>query len=233
MADGARNATRVFTTWLPTFETPQTAAREINGALLDMIKLADADPAALQAGLRPIVTAYGAWLEEQAEAAALLPSHLTEEAEEAVHDAGRVRDQLAEGLDVLLADEEARRCFRFMNQVMADQRIQSQVAELRSKQPRLSRIAARDQVLAGGPKAHSWRTFQLAFVLMQIPSLIRPEQPRRSGKLAKVELLFFPTGGGKTEAYLGLAAFAFAAAADRACWRVPMAPSTGARGSPC
>ena len=109
-----------------------------------------------------------------------------------------------------MSDTEALRCFRFMNQVMADQRIHTQVAERRSKDPKLSRSAAREQVLADGPRAHSWRPFQLAFVLMQIPSLIKPELPRRSGNLAKVELLFFPTGGGKTEAYLGLAAFAFA-----------------------
>jgi hypothetical protein len=212
VADGARVATRVFTTWLPISETPQTAAREIESALLDMVTLANASPTALEAGLRPIVNAYSAWLDEQADrAASSLPTHLQDEADEAIHDARRVRDQLAEGLEMLLTNDEAQRCFRFMNQVMADQRIQSQVAELRGKQPRLPRSSARDQVLAQGSKAHSWRTFQLAFIVMQIPSLIRPELARRSGKLAKVELLFFPTGGGKTEAYLGLAAFAFAA----------------------
>src|SRR5699024_8819623 len=57
---------------------------------------------------------------------------------------------------------------------------------------------------------HSWRTFQLAFILMQLPLLTDPASTARSGDVAKAQLLFFPTGGGKTEAYLGLAAYTFA-----------------------
>ena len=62
----------------------------------------------------------------------------------------------------------------------------------------------------GTERAHSWFTFQLAFILMQLPLLTDPAAAKRSGDLATAQLLFFPTGGGKTEAYLGLAAFAFA-----------------------
>jgi hypothetical protein len=45
---------------------------------------------------------------------------------------------------------------------------------------------------------------------MQVKALTQPGLGRRSGDAAQAELLFFPTGGGKTEAYLGLAAYAFA-----------------------
>ena len=47
-----------------------------------------------------------------------------------------------------------------------------------------------------------WRPFQLAFLLMNLPGIGHPEHNDRE----VVDLLFFPTGGGKTEAYLGLAA---------------------------
>lgn len=94
---------------------------------------------------------------------------------------------------------------------MAAQRIQTQVAEYRAQHPNVGIGQARSAVLQEkGARAHSWRTFQLAFILMQLPMLTNPAAPRRSGDLATAQSLFFPTGGGKTEAYLGLAAYAFA-----------------------
>ena len=50
----------------------------------------------------------------------------------------------------------------------------------------------------------NWYPFQLAFLLQEMFSFIVPTSPERE----KVDLLWFPTGGGKTEAYLGIAAFA-------------------------
>ena len=52
-----------------------------------------------------------------------------------------------------------------------------------------------------------WRAFQLAFILLNIPGLADPDDANRE----TVDLLFFPTGGGKTEAYFGLAAIAICA----------------------
>jgi hypothetical protein len=48
-----------------------------------------------------------------------------------------------------------------------------------------------------------WRPFQLAFILLSLRSIAVPEDPDRM----TMDLLWFPTGGGKTEAYLALTAY--------------------------
>jgi len=231
VAGDERRATRVWTTWLPNYETPQTAAEEIADALLDMTALATASPAQLEAGTAPIVDGYRAWLDEQDARADALPEHLRAEGKDAVQEARKVATQLAAGLQHLLDEPEALRCFRFMNTVMAEQRLHTQIAERRAKNPKESSDAARAAVLAEkGARAHSWRTFQLAFILMQLPLLSDPAAPYRSGELAKAQLLFFPTGGGKTEAYLGLAAYAFAIRRRQAVVQTPDGPLDGRSG---
>ncbi|WP_278266143.1 DISARM system helicase DrmA [Nocardia sp. AG03] len=210
-------ARKVWTTWLPVTETPQTTAGEVR-ALLDMTRLAEATKGELRTGLEPIVSDYAKWLDGEERRAKKLPAHLRTVALGAVEEARAVHQQLADGLFHLLTDDTALRCFQFMNEVMAAQRIHSQIAERRAKKEFRDESIdeARVAVLAEkGALAHSWRTFQLAFILMQLPMLTEPTMPRRSGSasnsgLATAQLLFFPTGGGKTEAYLGLAAYTFA-----------------------
>lgn len=227
---GQRRATQVRTEWIPTSTTPQTDAATVDGALLDMTALATATPDQLRAGLTPIIKAYGDWLDQQRSAIAALPAHLRSTAQEVVEEAGQVHASLAAGLDHLLESADAQRCFSFMNRVMADQRVHSQIAEERQKDPGLPLAAAGERVRA---KAfpHHWRVFQLAFILLQIPALTDPTAPRRSdAERAKVELLFFPTGGGKTEAYLGLAAYAFAIRRLQGVVNTPDGPLDGGAG---
>ncbi|ADR35555.1 helicase domain protein [Oceanithermus profundus DSM 14977] len=52
----------------------------------------------------------------------------------------------------------------------------------------------------------TWRPFQLAFLLAAIESAARPDSPDRD----VCDVLWVPTGGGKTEAYLALVAFVLA-----------------------
>uniref|UniRef100_UPI003D932E5F DISARM system helicase DrmA n=1 Tax=Gordonia sp. B7-2 TaxID=3420932 RepID=UPI003D932E5F len=208
---GSRRAAAVETTWMPIGETPQTRARSVKDAQLSMDALASVSADDLRVGLAPLIDGYGTWLETQKVAAAKLPSHLQETAELALWEASEAHKRLVAGLDHVATDLEALRCFQFMNRVMRDQRIASQVAAARAADAALSIEAAQEIVAARGVAAASWRPFQLAFILMQLGALTDPGAPIRSSEhMSKVELLFFPTGGGKTEAYLGLAAYTFA-----------------------
>jgi hypothetical protein len=209
--DGARRATEVSTTWLPVGETPQTRARSVAGALLSMDALATVTPDELRIGLDPLVTGYAEWLDDQESTAARLPVHLQETAEQVLWEARQAHKRLVDGLEHVAGDEEALRCFQFMNRVMRDQRIASQVAALRASDSSITIEEAQEAVAALGDAAASWRPFQLAFILMQLGALTDPTADVRSADhLARVQLLFFPTGGGKTEAYLGLSAYTFA-----------------------
>ncbi|TXK19769.1 DISARM system helicase DrmA [Homoserinibacter sp. GY 40078] len=207
--DDPRRATAVRTTWLPTAEVPQTRAPEVAGAVLSMRVLMEASSDELVAGLRPIVDAYSGWLDTQEADNTLLPEWLRTEGEIGIADGRAALKRLGEGLVLLAESEQARTAFWFMNRTMRDQRLRSQVAALRIEQPSLKIADAVAQVEARGDKAASWRAFQLAFILMQLPSVVDPTHKRRSSEFPRAELLFFPTGGGKTEAYLGLAAFTF------------------------
>ena len=93
---------------------------------------------------------------------------------------------------------------------MALQRVRSELVRARLAEPdaSVSRLLRRFD----RPSYRSWRPFQLAFVLLCLPGLTDPGHvdAHRGVDDAQVQLLFFPTGGGKTEAYLGLAAHTFA-----------------------
>lgn len=211
---GSRRATSVSTSWLPYAETPQTRAGEVKGTTLSMKELASASAEELRAGLAPLISGYGVWLERQRSDAAELPTHLRETAADALWEAQRAHQRLVHGLEFVTTDATALQCFQFMNRVMRDQRLASQVAETRKSDSSLSIPQAWKDLEAAeldGEPVASWRPFQLAFILMQLRALTDPMDPLRSADLkAGVELLFFPTGGGKTEAYLGLAAYTFA-----------------------
>ncbi|MCY4726809.1 DISARM system helicase DrmA [Nocardioides sp. STR2] len=208
--NGIRLARSVATTWLPTAEVPQTIAGSAGAAVTSMRELAELVADQAEAAFGPLVDGYLEWLRGQEETADELPDHLRDLAGDAIAEAQLVADRLAEGVRLLSEGGEALTAFRFMNRAMRDQRIRSQVAAKRAADDDLSIADALSAVKAEGDKAASWRPFQLAFILLQLPALTDPAHPYRSGDAANVELLFFPTGGGKTEAYLGLAAFTFA-----------------------
>ena len=67
--------------------------------------------------------------------------------------------------------------------------------------------AANPEIRTGkGPAA--WRPFQLAFILLNLDGIVQPRNnPEWRERNDLVDLVWFPTGGGKTEAYLGIIAF--------------------------
>ncbi|HEX6497679.1 MAG TPA: DISARM system helicase DrmA, partial [Micromonosporaceae bacterium] len=218
--DGERCAYKLETTWLPAYDVPATVAEvgegsKLAGVELSMDALAAADVDQLRAGLAPLADGYLDWLANRDAEIPDLPAPLQSAAEAAVFTARRIAERIRAGIDLLTTPDaprhaEALAAFRFANRAMAAQRRHTEIGRLRDTHG-LSYNEARAQVEARGASAASWRPFQLAFVLLNLPSLTEPAHPERAADpSAVVDLLFFPTGGGKTEAYLGLTAYTFA-----------------------
>lgn len=215
-ADDPMRAVRVRTAAVPVFEVPATDVPdpesdpdlpELADLTLDMKRLAELDSEALVSAITPLVTGYRAWLRRAEERLGDPAHHLEEYAAEArrnLQDAGRAADRIEQGVRLLGEDDDARRAFRFANAAMHLQRVHTIAAARRRDQPHLSLAEALEA--ADVTRNRSWRPFQLAFLLLNLPSLADPAHDERD-RAPVADLLWFPTGGGKTEAYLGLTAF--------------------------
>ena len=138
------------TTWLPVGETPQTRARSVNGALLSMDALATVTPGELRAGLEPLVAGYEAWLDEQeTESGERFLRTCRRPPEVALWEARQAHERLVDGLEHVATDAEALRCFQFMNRVMRDQRMASQVAAERASDASVTFEQAQAEVASG------------------------------------------------------------------------------------
>ena len=179
----------VKTTWLPLAEVEHVAPAAIPGVELSMEALsALKDSADASAKLLPLVDQYRSWIKVQHSKCPGLEPKQQETAKElltlAQHAAGKIEAGIT-----LLSDPQVLDAFRIANGTMA--------------QAARRREAIRFQTDPDKVDTLKWRPFQLAFILMTLKGIVDPLSLDRE----TVDLLFFPTGGGKTEAYLGLAAF--------------------------
>lgn len=210
-------ATRIETAIMPAYEVPRTEAPTaeeepaLAGAIFDMAALATLMSDGVGSALEPIVAAYRGWIGRQRARLEAGEDRLTEHriaAERALETAERAAARIEAGIRLLEEDADALAAFRFANEAMWQQRIRTTANELRRGQTALSEADA--LAAADVPRNRSWRPFQLAFMLLNLPSLTDPRHPERTRDEGLVDLLFFPTGGGKTEAYLGLTAYTIA-----------------------
>jgi hypothetical protein len=102
-----------------------------------------------------------------------------------------------------LKDERVFEAFCFMNHAMALQRVHKIAADAK-----IAKGLYVEPVLESIPKGDRpvWRPFQMGFILRCLEGIVDPKCEDRS----VLDLLWVPTGGGKTEAYLGLSAFTLA-----------------------
>ena len=113
--------------------------------------------------------------------------------------------RIDKGIEILKNNNNAFLAFKLMNRALFMQRIQTQnIEQYKERYPDdekypLKQIDFRNESYDKGV----WRAFQIGYILMCLESIVNPYCNDRD----IVDLIWVPTGGGKTEAYLGLTAF--------------------------
>jgi hypothetical protein len=157
------------------------------------------DPDAV-ATVEGMIISYRQWISDLVQDAAKLTGVARSTAEAHVRDCEAFADDVAAGW-ALAASGPVHECLRWTSAAMAQQR-RSYAAATRA-------VSVTNGVLTvagaepGSTGRAEWRPFQLAFLLANLAQVVDREHRRRG----VVDVIWMPTGGGKTEAYLALAAF--------------------------
>ena len=190
-------AVSVATTFVPRYELQLADSNpQIEESSLGMRFFAEGPRDGVTSSLTELCDGYSDWIETTAahsQSEFGSEPELKEAADRHLRVARDAVDRMRTGVELLKTHSRAWESFRLANAAMFEQR------------------ARADWIRAGtqgsGPTKddrYSWRPFQIAFILMCLGDIVNPAI---SGTRDKVDLLWFPTGGGKTEAYLGLIAF--------------------------
>jgi len=204
-----KRTTAVYTEFIPSFEVPLLIApsEQTGSATLDMKVLAETKTGAeVVQVLAPMVVAYEAWIDsienESKQPEIQNDDQLKDGAKVNIERCRLCASRIREGLKLLQTDPHVFEAFRFANQMMWDQRIHSLWAAANRKRGEVQ--GAPDDF--DRAEHHTWRPFQMGFMLLNLRGIAEEASEDRK----TVDLLWFPTGGGKTEAYLGLSAFTLA-----------------------
>ncbi|MCU0532924.1 MAG: DISARM system helicase DrmA [Hydrococcus sp. Prado102] len=180
---------QVKTAWIPTADVEKVVPSQVAGVELRMEAIASLDDgAAVREAIGAIVTAYTDWIVSQQAKTPQSPKKRADIARDLLNRAEVANRRIEAGLQAL-NDPQVFEAFKIANRAIAT-----------AIRQRLVHGTDRNPEDLPPPK---WRPFQLAFLLMNLVGIAEPTH----GDREIVDLLFFPTGGGKTEAYLGLAAF--------------------------
>lgn len=185
------------------FSLPQAATTQENpAAVLSLATLSgiNGDSADVIQLLDRFVDGYDGWARDLEPVASVLGTRHTAAGRRVLQRIEGTRIRMRRGVRQLESDPDIRRAFTLANEAMLMQMVRSgpdyagrrrTVTDPSVKEPDYKTSTA------------SWRPFQLAFLLLTMESVADDSSPDRD----LIDLIWFPTGGGKTEAYLALLAF--------------------------
>lgn len=181
---------------------------------IPMLPLARAD-VGWMAPLERLLTLYCDWIDKRSQEIPGLPNTLQDAAKRHLDACRHCATRIDAGLRLLRTDIIAAEAFKLTNEAILLQQLAGARKTRELSFDPAARVMAWDDPpdvvtyflpSLNNPKAgdRKWRPFQIAFLLMGLPGLYDDKNDDR----AIADLIWFPTGGGKTEAYLGASAFA-------------------------
>jgi len=188
IAPDHRYAANISSRWLPQATVPAVRANghqvfedAVAQGVFKAKDLASVPDGELIRRLGLVTEAYSEWIVLQRSRIKGLPPDFQKTAEYNLNECEQVRDRIAGGVAALSAEPSLMQAFRLANAAMALQH---------------------DWKRTKGVPELTWYPFQLAFILLAARSACDPASADRRF----MDLLWFPTGGGKTEAYLAIIA---------------------------
>ena len=202
-------ATYVETSFIPSYEvapvtTEIATVYELDDErVLSLQYLADSrvEWSTKAAALRSFISKYELWIEEQDSYP--IPAGLEAAAVRVSGRLHEVKRRMLKGLAYLSENFNARECFRVANLAMLMQMVHSSKEYSGELRDANSFQYVAPEYSEERHSKYRWRPFQLAFQLLTIESIANSNSEERE----IADLIWFPTGGGKTEAYLSVAAF--------------------------
>lgn len=201
--DGEQNASLVKTLFIPDYEIRGVSPviKEFEKNTFSMLFMAH--PKNRQAIIERLIElskSYSKWIDELEKSDLMKKTSFKDRGIAIIKNCRDAQVRIAAGIELLEKDNNVFQAFCFMNQAMYMQRSITMYARKNGKgTPCKLKDFMKDD--------HSeWRPFQIAFVMLNLLGCKNPVSEDRKN----VDLLYFPTGGGKTEAYLGLIAFVIA-----------------------
>jgi Helicase conserved C-terminal domain len=187
----------------PSISTPEGELRA------SMRALAADDTAAADGQVRQLLEGYRDWISARRAEAAGLPDRYRQAAARHLDSCQAALSRMERGWQLAQHDQLAATAFRLANEAMLVQQVRSRLPQrdVRIDESGRLHVAGTQPSGAADPAIGYWRPFQVGFLLASLEALAYPQAADRD----IVDLIFFPTGGGKTEAYLGAAAISMIA----------------------
>ncbi len=211
---GEAKVTAVSAECLPSYEAPSITPdiRKADGSLLEINMKAlagiDKDNDGFKE-LEDLLDAYSQWIEERKKEVSQLKGIFTAVASRHIQAHEKCFERIKEGMDFIRSNSKPLQAFRLANHAILQQQLrsrgESRKANYDSQTRRIifSEQSSEPDFVNLPTNKGKWRPFQIAFLLMSLRSTSGKNDLERK----IVELIWFPTGGGKTEAYLALAAY--------------------------